>query len=144
MRGPARGRILVGMTDHSDGYRHIVVAVDGGSEAWAALDEAARLARSSKGRLDILVADPGDSARSFAEVAETAATRAGAPPATTYLVEGDPAERILEHAAREHCDLIVMGCRSRLGPHPATSASTTTAVADGAHVPVLIVRKIPD
>ena len=132
------------MTDHSGGYRHIVVALDGGNEAWAALDEAVRLARSSKGRLDLLVAVPAGSrgADDYAHVAESAAMRAGAFPATTFLVDGDPAAAIIEHADKEQCDLIVMGCRSRLGPHPATSASTTTAVSARACVPILMVRHI--
>jgi nucleotide-binding universal stress UspA family protein len=132
------------MTDHRGGYRHIVVALDGGNEAWAALDEAVRLARSSQGRLDLLVAVPVGSpaADDYAHLAESAALRAGAFPATTFLVDGDPAAAIIEHADKEQCDLIVMGCRSRLGPHPATSASTTTAVAERACVPILMVRHI--
>lgn len=132
------------MTDHNDGYRHIVVGLDGGSEGWAALDEALRLARSSKGRLDLLVAvpDPADSKQRYSDIADVAASRAGGVLATTYLVDGDPAAALVEHAEREHCDLIVLGCRSRLGPHPATSASTTTAVSERSHVPVLMVRHI--
>jgi nucleotide-binding universal stress UspA family protein len=132
------------MTDHSDGYRRIVVGLDGGDEGWAALDEALRLARSSKGRLDLLVAvpDAAESKQPYTDIADVAAARAGGLPATTYLVDGDPAAALLEHAEREHCDLIVMGCRSRLGPTPATSASTTTAVSERSHVPILMVRHI--
>jgi nucleotide-binding universal stress UspA family protein len=144
--------ILLQMRDHSEGYQHIVVGLDGGKEAWAAFDEALRLARSTKGRLDVLVADPGQNgaelrssphvADAYARVAESAAARAGDFPTTTFLVGGDPAAAIVEHADREHCDLIVMGCRSRIGPHPATSASTTTAVSERSRVPVLMVRHI--
>jgi nucleotide-binding universal stress UspA family protein len=131
------------MRDHSEGYQHIVVGLDGGKEAWAAFDEALRLARSSKGRLDVLVADPGENgADEYAGIAESAAARAGDFDTATYLVGGDPAAAIVEHADREHCDLIVMGCRSRIGPHPATSASTTTAVSERSRVPVLMVRHI--
>jgi nucleotide-binding universal stress UspA family protein len=139
------------MTDHSEGYQHIVVGLDGGKEAWAAFDEALRLVRSSKGRLDVLVADPGPNgadlrsppvADAYARIAESAAARAGDVPITTFLVGGDPAVAIIEHADKEQCDLIVMGCRSRIGPHPATSASTTTAVSERSRVPVLMVRHI--
>jgi nucleotide-binding universal stress UspA family protein len=140
------------MTDQSEGYQHIVVGLDGGKEAWAAFDEALRLARSSKGRLDVLVADPGPNgadlrssppvADAYARIAESAAARAGDVPTTTFLVGGDPATAIIEHADNEQCDLIVMGCRSRIGPHPATSASTTTAVSERSRVPVLMVRHI--
>lgn len=144
MRARIARRILRSMTDHSDGYRHIVVGLDGGNEGWAALDEALRLARSSKGRLDLLVAVPDATGgkQSYADIADVAASKAGDLAATTYLVDGDPATALLEHAEREHCDLIVMGCRSRLGPTPATSASTTTAVSERSHVPVLMVRHI--
>jgi len=63
--------------------------------------------------------------------------------------EGTPAGTETSHppndfsAALEVSDLIVMGCRSRLGPHPATSASTTTAVSERCRVPVLMVRISP-
>jgi nucleotide-binding universal stress UspA family protein len=132
------------MTDHSDGYRHIVVGLDGGNEAWAALDEALRLARASKGRLDVLVAVPdgSGSTQPYTDIADIAASRTGGVQATSYLVDGDPAAALLEHARREHCDLIVLGCRSRIGPTPATSASTTTAVSERSQVPVLMVRRI--
>ncbi len=132
------------MTDRGNGYQHIVVALDGGKEAWAAFDEAVRLARSSSGRLDVLVAVPETSARADADasIARVAVARAGAYPTTTFVVEGDPADAIIDHVEQQHCDLIVMGCRSRIGPHPATSASTTTAVSDRSHVPVLLVRHI--
>jgi nucleotide-binding universal stress UspA family protein len=139
------------MTDHSEGYQHIVVAVDGGDEAWAAFDEAIRLARSSKGRLDVLVADPtgqteadlpSPSADAYAQIAESAAARAGAFATTTFVVGGDPAGAIVEHADEERCDLIVMGCRSRIGSHGATSPSTTSAVSERSRVPVLLVRQI--
>jgi nucleotide-binding universal stress UspA family protein len=144
MRTGSARRILGAMTDHNEGYRHIVVGVDGGDEAQAALAEALRLARASKGQLDVLVAVPEGAARtrSYAEIADAAAARAGDLHATTYLVDGDPAEAILRHADREHCDLIVLGCRSRVGPNPATSASTTTAVSERSRVPVLMVRRI--
>jgi nucleotide-binding universal stress UspA family protein len=139
------------MTDHSEGYQHIVVAVDGGDEAWAAFDEAIRLARSSKGRLDVLVADPSGQtearlpspgADAYAQIAESAAARAGGFVTTTFVVGGDPAGAIVEHADEERCDLIVMGCRSRIGSHGATSPSTTSAVSERSRVPVLLVRQI--
>jgi nucleotide-binding universal stress UspA family protein len=141
------------MTDHSEGYQHIVVAVDGGDEAWAAFDEAIRLARSSKGRLDVLVADPtgrtearlpSPRADAYAQIALSATARAGAFATTTFVVCGDPAGAIVEHADEERCDLIVMGCRSRIGSRGATPPSTTTAVSERSRVPVLLVRQIAD
>jgi nucleotide-binding universal stress UspA family protein len=139
------------MTDHSAGYHHIVVGLDGGTEAWAAFDEAIRLARSSQARLDVLVADPArhdeDALRSTPsaadlQIADAAVARAGDVVASTFLVGGDAVTALVGHADEQQCDLIVMGCRSRLGPHPATSASTTTGVAARSRVPVLMVRHI--
>ena len=133
------------MADRSDGFQHIVVALDGGDEAWAAFDQALRLARSSGGRLDVLVADPSSQhapEAAYAQIAESAVARAGSFPAQTFVVAADPATAILEHAERAGCDLIVMGCRARIGRHPATSASTTTAVSERCRVPVLMVRHI--
>jgi nucleotide-binding universal stress UspA family protein len=133
------------MADRSAGFQHIVVALDGGDEAWAAFDQALRLARSSNGRLDVLVADPAGPhgpGVTYTQIAESAVARAGSFPARTFVVTGDPAAAILGHAEQAHCDLIVMGCRSRIGSHPATSASTTTAVSDRCRVPVLMVRHI--
>jgi nucleotide-binding universal stress UspA family protein len=132
------------MTDDSGGYQHIVVALDGGNESWAAFDEALRLARASKGRLDALVAVPEGDGGDLAGVAEQAASRAGTYPATMFVVAGEPAAAIVRHAEQQHCDLIVMGCRSRIGAHPARSASTTTAVSDRTRVPLLMVRHIGD
>jgi nucleotide-binding universal stress UspA family protein len=152
MRAPPAEADTRRMTDHSEGYHHIVVAVDGGDEAWAAFDEAIRLARSSKGRLDVLIADPSAQngaevrssrgAEAYPRIAESATARAGDFATTTFIVGGDPAVAIVEHADEERCDLIVMGCRSRIGPHAATSASTTTAVSERSRVPVLLVRQI--
>ena len=132
------------MKARSDGYQHVVVALDGGEEAWAAFDEALRLARSSQGQLDALIALPAGSDRADAHalIAPLAAARADGYPAAIFVVEGDPADAILEHVEQHRCDLIVMGCRSRIGSHPATSASTTSAVSERAHVPVLMVRHI--
>lgn len=136
------------MDEDAQGYRHIVVALDGGNESWAALHEAVRIARSSQARLDLLVAIPDGApagAREASEdVARRAASRAGDLPVMRYVVEGDPATAIVDHADTLRCDLIVMGCRSRIAPSEKLGESVTTAVSQRARVPVLVVRHIGD
>ena len=136
------------MQDTGAGYRHIVVALDGGDESWAALREAIRLARTAHAALDLLVAVPPGAAPSVLEahhaIARDAMARTRRLPATSYVVEGDPDSAIVEHADSHGCDLIVMGCRSGLGPGGPPTDSITTAVSQRARIPVLIVRNLGD
>jgi nucleotide-binding universal stress UspA family protein len=61
-------------------------------------------------------------------------------PVSTYLVRGNAAKRILEHADEHDCGLIVMGSRGRGPNRKCTAGSTTQAVLPTAAVPVLIVH----
>jgi nucleotide-binding universal stress UspA family protein len=59
---------------------------------------------------------------------------------TTSLVEGRPADEIIETAQQESIDLIVMGSRGVGGIRQLVLGSVSDRVADGAPCPVLIVR----
>lgn len=60
---------------------------------------------------------------------------------TEYRVrEGDPAAEILDLAAREGCDLIVMGTHGRTGIRRAVLGSVAEAVSRNADCPVVTVR----
>jgi nucleotide-binding universal stress UspA family protein len=59
---------------------------------------------------------------------------------TTRLSEGHPADKIIELAEAEHCDLIVMGSRGLGGLKEMFLGSVSDKVADHASCPVLIVR----
>lgn len=59
----------------------------------------------------------------------------------TFLVwEGDPAEAVLEAAAAESADVIVLGSHGRGRVGRLILGSTSKRVAEGARCPVLVVR----
>ncbi len=146
------------MTEQRAGYTRILVAVDGSRESSAALEEAVRLARASHARLDLLAVVSMRSAatwaassqpvdvveRLFADVKDVSPALFDGLSATAFLAEGDPGAAIVAHAAAHGNDLIVMGCRSRIGPVPLPTPSTTSAVMRNVHVPVLVVRRIDE
>jgi nucleotide-binding universal stress UspA family protein len=59
---------------------------------------------------------------------------------TTKLVEGRPADKIVETAKLESCDLIVIGSRGLGGIKEFFLGSVSDRVADEAPCPVLIVK----
>ena len=59
------------------------------------------------------------------------------------LEEGDAAAVIAAVAAREHCDLVVMGTYGRNGLMRFLTGSVTTRVSRLAHCPVMTVRCTP-
>lgn len=59
----------------------------------------------------------------------------------TFVQVGDPREVILEHAARERIDLIVMGTHGRTGTAHLLLGSVTERVVREAPCPVLTVRE---
>jgi nucleotide-binding universal stress UspA family protein len=78
----------------------------------------------------------------------TAMLRAVVPtdPAVKYehrLLTGDPAERIVELAEEEHCDLIVMGTHGRTGFMRLLMGSVAEAVVRQAKCPVLTFKQPP-
>lgn len=56
------------------------------------------------------------------------------------ILEGDPAQRVLDLARRRHADMIVVGTRGRKGLARVLLGSTAEAVVRGASVPVLVAR----
>jgi nucleotide-binding universal stress UspA family protein len=135
-------------------YERILVAVDGSPQSRFALRRAEDAARRANARLDLLtsVVVPstsywGGAAQPmqlneiyYADVLRAAAASVKDVPVTTYLVHGNAAVRILEHAEEYNCRLIVMGCRGRGRAAAALLGSTSHAVLHAATVPVLIVR----
>ena len=57
------------------------------------------------------------------------------------VLVGEPAKRIVEHAARTRCDLICMGSRGLGDLGKALLGSTATKVLNLAKVPVLLVKE---
>jgi nucleotide-binding universal stress UspA family protein len=135
-------------------YERILVAVDASPQSHLALRRAEDIARRANARLDLLtsVVVPSTTYWSgaaqpmqlnelyYADLLRRAAAAIKEVPVTSYLVRGNPATRILEHAAKYNCGLIVMGCRGRGRAVAALLGSTSHAVLHAATVPVLIVR----
>jgi len=137
-------------------FRKILVAVDGSEHARAALDLAIDLARRYQAPLCLLHAFPHVSdllgtpqyqhliaVRSMAgqHLLEAAQTQVGdIVPVETQLIEGPPAPAILRVAEEEGCDLIVLGSRGRGQITGLLLGSVSSAVAQRARCPVLIVH----
>ena len=135
-------------------YERILVAVDESRESRLALARAVDIARRANARLDLVLSAVVPSTTywngtvhsmqinelALAEVLRKAAASVEGVPVTTYLVRGNAADRILEHAERHGCDLIVMGSRGRSRAAAALLGSTSHAVLHAATVPVLIVH----
>ena len=143
-----------GIDDSVYRYGRILVAIDDSRESRLALGRAVDLARRANARLDLLLSAVVPSTTYwggasqpiqinevyYAGVLRAAAAAVAGVPVTSYLVRGNPAARILEHADRFSCDLIVMGCRGRNRALAALLGSTSHAVLHAAKVPVLLVR----
>jgi nucleotide-binding universal stress UspA family protein len=72
--------------------------------------------------------------------AKQIALDAGAPSATTTLLQGRPATAILDFATASECDLIVMGTHGRTGVKRLVIGSVAEHVVRAAPCPVLTVR----
>jgi len=136
--------------------RKILVAIDGSAHARAALDFAIDLAARYGATLVLLHAFPHVSdllgtpqyehllvARTLngERLLESAQTQVGdAAPVDTQLVEGPAAPAILQIAAEEGCDMIVVGSRGHGQLAGLLLGSVSSAVAQRAECPVLIVH----
>ena len=78
--------------------------------------------------------------RCILESHKETAERLGAADVTLVMEDGDPAERILEAAAREHSDLIVMGHRGLGALQGLLAGSVSTKVNQLAPVTVVAVK----
>jgi len=137
-------------------FRKILVAVDGSRQSNAALTIAADLAQRYGATLCLLHAFPHVSdllgtpqyehlleARSAIgqQVLESTRTQVRyTVPVETQLIEGPPAPAILRVAVEDGCDMIVMGSRGHGQLGGLLLGSVSSAVAQRAQCPVLIVH----
>jgi nucleotide-binding universal stress UspA family protein len=144
-------------------YTHILIATDGSELSNMALDEGAALAKSLKARTTIvttvktpepiIVEDtligPDDHER--AEIARNEADQilasaskivesAGVDCRTVSAIDKRPYEAILETAASNGCDLIVMASHGRSGIGALLIGSETQKVLTHGKLPVLVHR----
>jgi len=140
------------------GFRRILLAVDGSEGACRAAQMAAALANPFKSELIDLnvfnpLADyPDVSAEDLDTESYAQAVRHSVEGRTAYALKeadiqytfcqetGDPAEVIIKVAARDGCDLIVMGSRGLGGFKAMLLGSVSNQVAHHASCPVLVVR----
>ena len=138
--------------------RKILVPIDGSKQAYDAVKDAVYLARLSGAELHILiVVDLNKEVAAFEQVSLSgyvpAELKEGAYQllaelmheelprevrAKTFVEIGSPSEVIVEVAARENCDLIVMGRRGFGTFRGLVMGSVSQYVLHHAHCPVLI------
>ncbi len=122
-------------------YARMLVATDGSSTA----DRAARKGYALAARLgaSVTLAFVGHPKTGELILQDTAATIGeGAAPATMLILQGDPAEAIMEAAARDGLDLIVVGNRGLAGAKGLFLASVPKKVSEYAPCDVLIARTV--
>ena len=138
--------------------RRIVIAYDGSDGSREALERGVELARTAGAVATLvyvrheplpLVGDPFYEralskelrrGRDALEAARACAADAGVA-AESELLEGDPAERILELARLRRAELIVVGCRDRGAIAEALLGSVSRAIVQGADSPVLVAKR---
>jgi nucleotide-binding universal stress UspA family protein/nitrite reductase/ring-hydroxylating ferredoxin subunit len=122
-------------------YQRMLVATDGSSTA----DRAARKGYALATRLgaSVTLAFVGHPKTGELILKDTAATIGeGAAPPTMLILQGEPAEAIMEAAAREGSDLIVVGNRGLAGAKGLFLASVPKKVSEYAPCDVLIARTV--
>jgi nucleotide-binding universal stress UspA family protein len=140
-------------------FSHIVIAYDGSSHAKRALDIAIDLASKYSSKLDIIeVVDstvfsgagvapiPADviesvynKAKSDIEEAKKVASQKGVN-AEGVVLEGDPANAILDYVSKNNADLIVTGSRGLSTFKRMLLGSVSTRIVQEAKIPVIVVK----
>jgi nucleotide-binding universal stress UspA family protein len=142
-------------------FKSILVGVDRSDHAWAALKEAVDIARSESSALTVLVVYStnlywiasvpmdqttvdeylasvhGDAQRLADEVADAIPKELNA---QVLMVDGNPAQSLIDQAVSGGHDLIVVGSRGRGDATSLLLGSVSHAVLHHSRVPVLIVH----
>lgn len=141
-------------------FSHVVVAFDGSVQAWKALEYAVKLVETEQaGKLSVIhvyslpyvaVADAMVTAsapvqkelydKSEALLAEAGRKIAHLPFAHVELLEGSPAQSILNYAEQNDCSLIVIGSRGLGGIREFMMGSVSHNVVQHSSIPVLITK----
>jgi len=141
-------------------YRKIMIATDGSESARFAADAGIELARLSGAKIQAVYVidifayfsvpkDPGweevmyaqfrELGREAVSYVETAAEDAGVE-AETLILEGHPAEEILNFAEKQDIDMIVVGSLGKTDIERFLIGSVSEKVVRNAKVPVLVVH----
>ena len=133
-------------------YEDILVGTDGSDTAAAAIEHAVSLADGVDDTVYVLsVADSAkrplmygaetvdDVEEAVERTASEMETHAGEATVRGAVREGRPADGLLEYAAEQHVDVIVLGRSSRAGLADEVIGSTADRVIRNAAVPVVVV-----
>jgi nucleotide-binding universal stress UspA family protein len=121
-------------------YRKVLIATDGSATA----DRASRRALGLAGRLgwEATLVFVGHPATGELILKDTVEQMAEDVPTTTRMLQGDPAERILEAADEERADLVVVGNKGMGGARRFLLGSVPQKVMEYSPTDVLIVRTV--
>ena len=144
-------------------YQNILVPVDGSETSYAAVAQAAELAKAFGGKItvvQVLALDPYIAAEyisatqtndlierartSVLKTLEEAAAKFSdlGIPVEAKLLEGQVVHReIIKEAETSKADLIIIGSHGRTGLKRLFLGSVAQSVLGGAHIPVLVVRQ---
>ena len=144
-------------------HRHILIATDGSELSQNAIDYGMALAKSVDAKVTVVTVstpfhtfavEPGmitdtpeqyrkrmaTLAVKYLNVAKEAALAAGVSCETMHVEHDHPYLAIIETAARQSCDLIVMASHGRRGISAIVLGSETVKVLTHSTIPVLVVR----
>jgi nucleotide-binding universal stress UspA family protein len=144
-------------------HRHILIPTDGSELSQNAIDYGMALAKSVNAKVTVLTVstpfhtfavEPGlvtdtpeqyekrmaTLAGKYLNVAKEAALAAGVSCETMHVEHDQPYLAIIETAARQSCDLIVMASHGRRGISAIVLGSQTVKVLTHSTMPVLVVR----
>jgi nucleotide-binding universal stress UspA family protein len=144
-------------------HRHILIPTDGSELSQNAIDYGMALAKSVNAKVTVLTVstpfhtfavEPGlvtdtpeqyekrmaTLAAKYLDVAKEAALAAGLSCETMHVEHDQPYLAIIETAARQSCDLIVMASHGRRGISAIVLGSQTVKVLTHSTIPVLVVR----
>ncbi len=134
-------------TCRETGFKRVLLATDGSTEAWKATKTALTLSRSFNLSLDVLNVTEKDASEAeetclLDQIRWDLDCRAKEHNVSFCLnyESGNPAEMILRFADEHETDLIVLGSRGRGGFKSLLLGSVSHQVIHHAHCPVLIVR----
>lgn len=135
-----RPELIASGTSRGEGPVDVLVGIDGSPESRAALRAAAELLGPRVGRLTLATVIPYDSGvdqqRTARARLEQESTMLGGGPQLEVL-HGRPGVVLLQRAAEDGYDLLVIGCRGA-GASKAFLGSTAVDIAESAKIPVLV------
>jgi nucleotide-binding universal stress UspA family protein len=120
-------------------YQRILVGTDGSATAATAVDRAVEVAAATGAELTILSVGDGERARSVVDAEATRHAGSGAH-ITTRTASGDPASMLIDVAAEDGYDLLVVGNKGMTGASRFLLGSVPNKVSHHASVSLLIVR----